>query len=31
MTRDERQTQALKAWISAGFKGTILGATGSKK
>lgn len=31
MTRDERQTQALKSWIAAGFKGTILGATGFGK
>lgn len=31
MTRDERQTQALKAWMSAEFKGTVLGATGFGK
>lgn len=31
MTRDERQTEVLKSWFNAGFKGTILGATGFGK
>lgn len=31
MTRDERQTQALKAWISTGCRGTVLAATGFGK
>ena len=30
-SRDERQTQALKAWAASGFRGTILGATGFGK
>ena len=31
MTRDERQTQALKSCGNSGFKGTVLGATGFGK